>query len=156
MNNLYSEFSLQNIKCAGCVNKIENRLGQIDGISEAKVSLLEKTLSVKYTSANLDKQVMAAVKSLGYIATSDKITKAKMNLGVYVVLPILVGLSLMIFGMTNMAMPDYTSFAGVGWGAAQSILSLLIILFTGKSMYKSGINGFLTLNLNMYSLIILG
>jgi copper chaperone CopZ len=61
MNNLHSEFNLHNIKCASCVNKIESKLQQIDGVSEATVSLLEKRLSVKYISENLDTQVVAAV-----------------------------------------------------------------------------------------------
>lgn len=156
MNNLYSEFNLQNIKCASCVSKIENKLQHIEGISEAKVSLLEKTLSVKYTSENLDTQVVAAVESLGYAATRDKTAKAKMRLGLSVILPILIGLSMMTLGMNNLFMPDYTSIFGYSCGVAESILTLLIILFAGKSMFKSGINGFRTLNLNMYSLIILG
>jgi len=156
VNNLYSEFNLQNIKCASCVSKIENKLQHIEGISEAKVSLLEKTLSVKYTSENLDTQVVAAVESLGYAATRDKTAKAKMRLGLSVILPILIGLSMMTLGMNNLFMPDYTSIFGYSCGVAESILTLLIILFAGKSMFKSGINGFRTLNLNMYSLIILG
>lgn len=156
MNKLYSEFNLQNIKCASCVSKIENELRQIEGISEAKVSLLEKMLFVKYTSENLDMKVIEALESLGYEASKDTTVKEKMSLGTYVTLPIFVGLAMMTFGMTNMFMPGYINFSSYSWSLAESIITLFIILFAGKLMFKSGIKGFLTLNPNMYSLIILG
>ncbi|MFN7094749.1 MAG: heavy-metal-associated domain-containing protein, partial [Burkholderiales bacterium] len=53
MSNLHSEFNLQQVKCAGCVSKIEGKLNQIQGVTSAKVNLLEKTLLVEYTKQNL-------------------------------------------------------------------------------------------------------
>jgi copper chaperone CopZ len=69
MNQLYSEFNLQQVKCAGCVSKIEGKLSQIDGVVSAKVNLLDKTLLVEYQQENLDRQIVSAVESLGYRAT---------------------------------------------------------------------------------------
>jgi Cu+-exporting ATPase len=156
LKNHSSEFNLQNIKCAGCVNKIENRLREIAGISFVAVSLLDKILSVKYTNKNLDSQVIEAVQDLGYGAAKEKSANKKMNPTVNIGLPLILGLVMMTFGMTEIFMPDLSTLSGFKFGVLESLITLLTILFTGRSMFKSGINGFRTLNLNMYSLIILG
>lgn len=158
-NNIVSEFNLQNVKCASCVSKIETKLANINGISSAQVSLLDKTLVVKYTKDNLDKEVMSAVESIGYIATKDKLgTKSEPKILLNIGLPIIIGMFMMTFGMNEKFMHffDYSSLIGLTYGVAEIIITLFVIILCGKTIVKSGIKGFYTLSFNMYSLVVLG
>lgn len=158
-NNMVSEFNLQNVKCASCVSKIETKLANINGISSAQVSLLDKTLVVKYTKDNLDKKVMSALESIGYIATKEKVeTKSEPKIFLNIGLPILIGMFMMTFGMNEKFMHffDYSSLIGLTYGVAEIIITLFVIILCGKTIIKSGIKGFYTLSFNMYSLVVLG
>ncbi|RTK95928.1 MAG: cation-translocating P-type ATPase, partial [Neisseriaceae bacterium] len=158
-NNIVSEFNLQNVKCASCVSKIETKLANINGISSAHVSLLDKILVVKYTKDNLDKEVMSAVESIGYIATKEKVeTKSEPKIFINIGLPILIGMFMMTFGMNEKFMHffDYSSLIGLAYGVAEIIITLFVIALCGKTIVKSGIKGFYTLSFNMYSLVVLG
>jgi Cu+-exporting ATPase len=158
-NNMVSEFNLQNVKCASCVSKIETKLANINGISSAQVSLIDKTLVVKYTKDNLDKEVMSAVESIGYIATKEKVeTKSEPKVFLNIGLPILIGMFMMTFGMNEKLMHffDYKSLIGLVYGVAEIIITLFVIVLCGKTIVKSGIKGFYTLSFNMYSLVVLG
>ena len=150
------QFNLYNIKCAGCVSKIESKLSSLNGIKDAKVNLLEKTLYIKYTAQNMDAEVIKAVESLGYGITQDNVAEDHISLRISVGLPIIIGLFMMTFGMTDILMPNYATIAGFRWGILESFITLVIILFSGKTIFINGIRGFYTLNFNMHSLIILG
>lgn len=144
----FSEFSLQNVKCAGCVGKIQNKLNKLDGIKLANVNLLEKTLRVEYSSQKLDESVIKAVSELGYGASLTEIKTKSTSLLISTALPIIFGLILMIYGMKPVVVNQYGVFI--------SIITLLVITYTGNSILRSGLNGFRHLNFNMHSLITLG
>ena len=78
MNN--SEFNLQNVKCAGCVGKIQSTLNKVAGIKTAQVNLLDKTLYVEYLNVKLDELVITEIEKLGFGASLDVLHEQKMNL----------------------------------------------------------------------------
>lgn len=150
MQYLSSKFNLQNVKCASCVGKIQYKLSQMDGIHEVRVNLLEKTLLVEYTIKKLDKEVIDAVIGLGY-GVSNAIIIPKTNIEVSISLPLILGVLMMVFGMSDAYMASRISY-----GVVESIITLSIIILTGRGIFISGIKSFLKLNFNMHSLIILG
>ena len=154
MNN--SEFNLQNVKCAGCVGKIQSALNKVTGIKTAQVNLLDKTLYVEYLDVKLDELVIAEVERLGFGASLDIIHEQKINLSTNIALPLIAGMLLMTIGMLPQFMINPTTPSGFCLGIIYALISLTIILGVGNKIIKSGYIGFKTLNFNMHSLILLG
>ncbi len=154
MNN--SEFNLQNVKCAGCVGKIQSALNKVTGIKTAQVNLLDKTLYVEYLNVKLDELVIAEVERLGFGASLDVVDEQKINLSTNIALPLIAGMLLMTIGMLPQFMINPTTPSGFCLGIIYALISLTIILGVGNKIIKSGYIGFKTLNFNMHSLILLG
>lgn len=154
MNN--SEFNLQNVKCAGCVGKIQSALNKVTGIKTAQVNLLDKTLYVEYLDVKLDQLVIAEVEKLGFGASLDVLHEQKINLLTSIALPLIAGMLLMTIAMLPQFMINPAATNGLCLGLAYSLFSLTIILGVGNKIIKSGYIGFKTLNFNMHSLILLG
>jgi len=154
MNN--SEFNLQNVKCAGCVGKIQSALNKVTGIKTAQVNLLDKTLYIEYLDVKLDKLVIAEVEKLGFGASLDVVDEQKINLSTNIALPLIAGMLLMTIGMLPQFMINPTTPSGFFLGIIYGLTSLTIILGVGSKIIKSGYIGFKTLNFNMHSLILLG
>lgn len=154
MNN--SEFNLQNVKCAGCVGKIQSALNKVTGIKTAQVNLLDKTLYIEYLDVKLDKLVIAEVEKLGFGASLDVVHEQKINLSTNITLPLIAGMLLMTIGMLPQFMINPTTPSGFCLGIIYALISLTIILGVGNKIIKSGYTGFKTLNFNMHSLILLG
>lgn len=151
-----SEFNLQNVKCAGCVGKIQSALHKVSGVKNAQVNLLDKTLYVEYLDEKLDTQVIAEIEKLGFGASLDKLVEQKVNIWINIVLPLICGVFLMSIGMLPQFMINPLTTIGFYTGLAYSLISLIIILGVGKKIILSGYLGFKTLNFNMHSLILLG
>lgn len=154
MNN--SEFNLQNVKCAGCVGKIQSTLNKVAGIKTAQVNLLDKTLYVEYLNVKLDELVITEIEKLGFGASLDVLHEQKMNLLTNIALPLITGMLLMSIGMLPQFMINPATINGLWLGLAYGLISLIIILGVGNKIIKSGYIGFKTLNFNMHSLILLG
>lgn len=154
MNN--SEFNLQNVKCAGCVGKIQSALNKVTGIKTAQVNLLDKTLYVEYLDVKLDELVIAEVERLGFGASLDVVDEQKINLSTNIALPLIAGMLLMTIGMLPQFMINPTTPSGFCLGIIYALISLTIILGVGNKIIKSGYIGFKTLNFNMHSLILSG
>jgi Cu+-exporting ATPase len=154
MNN--SEFNLQNVKCAGCVGKIQSALNKVTGIKTAQVNLLDKTLYVEYLDVKLDELVIAEVERLGFGASLDVVDEQKINLSTNIALPLIAGILLMTIGMLPQFMINPATPSGFCLGIIYALISLTIILGVGNKIIKSGYIGFKTLNFNMHSLILLG
>ena len=88
---LSSEFNLQNVKCAGCVGKIQSKLKQLAGIHSAQVNLLDKTLLVEYSGVKLDQVVITEVTKLGFGASLDIVIEEPINLWLSVGVPLIAG-----------------------------------------------------------------
>lgn len=154
MNN--SEFNLQNVKCAGCVGKIQSTLNKVAGIKTAQVNLLDKTLYVEYLNVKLDELVITEIEKLGFGASLDVLHEQKINLLTNIALPLIAGMLLMSIGMLPQFMINPATINGLWLGLAYGLISLIIILGVGSKIIKSGYIGFKTLNFNMHSLILLG
>lgn len=154
MNN--SEFNLQNVKCAGCVGKIQSTLNKVAGVKTAQVNLLDKTLYVEYLNVKLDELVITEIEKLGFGASLDVLHEQKINLLTNIALPLIAGMLLMSIGMLPQFMINPATINGLWLGLAYGLISLIIILGVGSKIIKSGYIGFKTLNFNMHSLILLG
>lgn len=151
-----SEFNLQNVKCAGCVGKIQSRLNSIAGVNQAQVNLLDKTLFVEYSADKLDQLIIDEVTKLGFGASLEQIAERQTNIWLSIVLPLVLGGLLMTVGMLPAFMFDLHTSAGFVLGVLYALISLAVVCAVGRTIIKSGWLGFITLNFNMHSLILLG
>lgn len=149
-----SEFNLENVKCAACVGKIQNKLAKIDGIKRVQVNLLDKTLYAEYYNENLDLVVVDKLREIGYGASLEHQDKPSVNLVLSAGLPIAYGFILMF--MMVLPMPEWSDNYHRVLSLCNALVVLIVGYFSGKHSLKSGLQGILTLNLNMYSLVFLG
>ncbi|WP_088006473.1 heavy metal translocating P-type ATPase [Indiicoccus explosivorum] len=62
-----AEFDVSGMTCAACANRIEKRVGKMDGVSGANVNLALETMTVRYDdSETTADDMIAVVKKLGY------------------------------------------------------------------------------------------
>ena len=153
---LTSIFNLQKVKCAGCVNKIQSKLNQLAEVNNARVNLLDKTLVVDYHKYKSDELIISMISELGYIASLDEIAEDKVILWRDVFLPIMCATILMLMTMQQVLFIDYRSSNGFALGIVYAVISLTVVGISGRKQLVSGIQGFFHLNLNMYSLVVLG
>lgn len=151
-----STFNLQNVKCAGCVSKIQTKVGSLNGVLSAQVNLLDKTMLVRYVNEKIDKLVISSVESIGFGASLDKIEDSKINLWFSVVVPMTMALILMSLTMIPQFMLDFRTTNGFFGGLVYALISLGILVLSGYKVVRSGYIGFKTLAFNMHSLILLG
>lgn len=150
-------FNLTNAKCAGCVNKIQTKLTSLDGISSAKVNLLEKTLTVTFKGEMLNNDVILAVESIGFGASIDSVNDQGQSLIIGIALPIILSVFMMVFTMSSwfyklIQFQENLLIIGIVF----AVISFALIVISGHNIIKSGYVGFKTLNPNMHSLILLG
>jgi len=149
-------YNISNVKCAGCVAKVEGKLTDISGVHYARVNLLDKTLMVEYTNRDAETEVVAGLNRLGYPIEIGYKEESFGKRLVNIILPIVTGATFIIMGMFPGVVPDYTTLSGFLLGGSYSVLSLLIIIICGYKPLQSGLRGILHTNLNMYSLILIG
>jgi copper chaperone CopZ len=80
MGNKFQEeiIDIKGMHCKSCVEKIESKLSQINGIEDAKVSLVEEKAFVKFDSTKVDiDAIKKEIESIGYETnvTSDESAK---------------------------------------------------------------------------------
>ncbi len=61
-------FSVPDIKCGGCINRIEKRIGALDNVTKVRVNLTSKQVTVKWNSQQDPPAVSHCLRSLGYIS----------------------------------------------------------------------------------------
>lgn len=149
-------YNISNVKCAGCVGKIESQLKELSGISSAQVNLLDKTVQIEYANNKQEDSVREALDKLGYpieiTPKSESIFSRVLNIAI----PLILGAVLMISEMLHETMPNYTDSKGFLTGLFYALITFLIVVFCGKSQIKSGILAIRNLSPNMYSLIVIG
>lgn len=67
------EFTVEGMKCAGCVSNVEKAVKNTEGVTDCSVNLLTKTLAVNDDADS--KRVMDAVKKAGYEASERNVPK---------------------------------------------------------------------------------
>ena len=149
-------YNISNVKCAGCVGKIESRLKELSGISFAQVNLLDKTVMIEYSNNKQEGLVQDALDKLGFpieiTPKSESIFSRIFNIAT----PLILGTGLMISEMLHATLPDYSNNKGFLTGLFYALITLLVVIFCGKSQIKSGILAIRNLSPNMYSLIVVG
>ena len=48
------KLKIEGMHCAGCSNRLEKRLNNVDGVESAKVSLEEKSADIKYNEEEVE------------------------------------------------------------------------------------------------------
>ena len=62
--------------CQNCVNKITDKVSFIKGVDDLKVSLKDRTVTVKYNPAKVEEQkIVEAIEKLGYTVTKKESLK---------------------------------------------------------------------------------
>lgn len=58
--------------CQNCVNKLTDHLSFLKGVEDLKISLKNKTVTIKYNPAKIDeKKLVETIEKLGYTATKQ-------------------------------------------------------------------------------------
>jgi len=164
---LESQFSVEGVTCASCVNKIETTLNKLDGVSKAEMSFALRTLTVTGDVSALT--VIATLKGIGYPAeirrtSDDALTlqeKAHSDQLRYAQLvkqttfALLVGLPVMAYGALFGDMRVDTPSQQSGWFVI-GCLSLAVMVYSGKHFYVSAWRSVINHAANMDTLIALG
>src|SRR3954453_2660138 len=67
-NTRLVELDIEGMTCASCVNRVERKLGKIEGVS-ASVNLPLESAQVTVPESVTDQQILDTVKATGYTAT---------------------------------------------------------------------------------------
>lgn len=162
------KFDVGGMSCAACSSGIEKAVKRLDGVKEADVSLLEKTMTVSYDESVLSvEKIIATVEKLGYTAaifgtTENKYADAE-KLKKRFIISLIFLLPLMYLSMGKMfGAPTFenlfTSNGKIGLAvdlALQFVLAGIIIALNFK-FYTSGIRAVKNLSPNMDTLVFLG
>jgi len=158
------QFSLQNVRCAGCVRSIEKSLRQTEGIDDFAINFADRTASVQ-TEADPD-IVVRAVEAAGYGAElmrdqDDYDARAEQERQAYrktlgkSLVALFVGAGLML-AMLSGWMPDLHTRNGMLQGVAMGVVTLAIMAYSAGHIYKAAWQGLFHGDLNMDTLIALG
>lgn len=64
-----------NMHCQNCVNKLTDKLSFLKGVEDCKVTLKDKTITIKYNPAKVqEKTFVETIEKLGYTATKKPAT----------------------------------------------------------------------------------
>ena len=67
-----------NMHCQNCVDKLTDNLSFLKGVEDCKISLAEKTITIKFDPSKVKEQTFVdAIKKLGYTATKQEAAPAK-------------------------------------------------------------------------------
>jgi Cu+-exporting ATPase len=161
------ELIIEGASCASCVSKIEKSLKQVAGVTSAEMNLAQRTVSVT-GSAKSDKLIVAIEKA-GYHAkvstaaseddaqsekeAADKIYYKRLIRDMGIALS--VGIPLMVYGLVVGEMTVSTTTEQLVW-LLVGILTLGVMVFSGKHFYVGAWQSFKNHSANMDTLIALG
>lgn len=157
-------FSLQGVKCAGCVSSLEKGLKSSEIVDDCSVNFADRSLSV--STHDSVEAVITVVEEAGYgavelddndgleqaqIAEQAHYQKTLKRSGIALAFGFLLMLQ-MWFG----AMPNISNINGVIEGGGVGFASLLLMYFCAGHIYRGAWRSALKLNFNMDSLVALG
>ena len=68
-NRVRADFAVEGVHCAGCMSKIENGIGRIEGVQNARLNLSTHRLAVEWNQYELEPDIIVEViESMGYKA----------------------------------------------------------------------------------------
>lgn len=150
------DLDIEGMTCASCVNRIERKLGKLDGV-EASVNLPLETAHVTVPAAITDEQITATVAAAGYKATirppkhpTDVSGPAESpKLG-----PRLVGAAVLTVPVFLISMFPAFHFANWGWAAA--ILALPVVTWAAWPFHRAAAVNARHLSSTMDTLVSIG
>jgi Cu+-exporting ATPase len=161
------ELRIEGAGCASCVTKIEAAIKQVPGVTGADMNFAQRTVTV---TGNADRQALIkAVEKVGYNANTiaaDSDTdaleeKEKAEWAYYkrllleMSIALVLGVPLMIYGIAGGAMTVSTDAERVVW-LFVGVLTLGVMVFSGKHFYVGAWQSFRNHSANMDTLIALG
>ncbi len=158
--------SISGMSCAGCVAGVENALSSVDGVESAAVNFAEHTANVSgdVTADALVKAVRGAGYDAAELTAGDAeqmAEKEQQDLIYYKQLmkkslaAALVGFPLFFAGLLG-ALPVVDSLADKIFWYVISMLTLAVMIYSGKHFYLGAWKAFRIHNANMDTLIALG
>jgi P-type Cu+ transporter len=166
-NGDLQELIIEGAGCASCVTKIENAVKQVPGVTHAEMNFAQRTVSV---SGNADRKALVeAVKKAGYnarqiVAGSDNDAleeKEKAELVYYkrlmreMTIALVLGVPLMVYSIVGGEMTVTTDAERLVW-LIVGLLTLGVMVFSGKHFYVGAWQSFRNHSANMDTLIALG
>lgn len=159
------QLALEGVSCAGCVGKVEKALKSVDGVESVNVNLADRTAQVT-GCAGVD-ALIESVKSAGYGATEiknleqfqdeseEQEKKHFKSLILKFIVAISLGAPLMVWMLFEGHMQITNLASQLVWGGI-GILTLVVMIFSGKHFYIGAWKSFLNHTANMDSLIGIG
>ena len=165
--SMVQELIIDGAGCASCVGKIEGALKQVNGVESAVMNFAQRTVTVT-GSASTD-VLVRAVEGAGYNARSRSMEseedlleeKEKADWTYYkrlmreMTIALALGLPLMIYSIVVGEMTVTTTFERIVW-LIVGLLTLGVMVFSGKHFYTGAWKSFINHNANMDTLIALG
>lgn len=158
------KFDVGGMSCAACASGIEKAVKRLDGVKEATVSLLEKSMTVLYDESALScGTIIATVEKLGYTAAIFGVIKDKrgdaerLKKRFFISLIFLV--PLMYLSMFKMfGAPTFSDVFDAGFivDLALQFALATVIIAVNFTFYKSGVRAVKNLSPNMDTLVFLG
>lgn len=153
--------------CASCVAKIEKALRILKGVESAEMNFAQRTVIVLGNVP--DSSLISAIEIAGYNAKIDTSESEKQALDEKdeadaqyykklirdMSIALLLGVPLMIYGLTIGEMTVNTNIERLGWFAV-GLATLGVMIFSGKHFYIGAWNSFKNHSANMDTLIALG
>jgi len=159
-----ARLSINGLSCAGCVNTVETALRGVAGVEQASVNFAEHTAFVEGDVAV--EQLLDAVKKAGYEAAelkdeSDTEQKQAAEFAHYkqllkqAIVAGAVGAPLFVLGMGGF-LPELSTASGQLVWFGIGLVTLFVMVYSGRHFFKGAWHSFLAHNANMDTLIALG
>tara|TARA_R110002012_G_scaffold41030_1_gene112674 strand:+ start:3322 stop:5574 length:2253 start_codon:yes stop_codon:yes gene_type:complete len=160
-------FMIEGASCASCVSKIEKALAGVEGVRSVEMNFAQRTVTI---DGDVDSDALIhSVKDIGYNATPMNSTseqdaldeKAQADEAHYkklmrdMAIALGLGIPLMLYGLFIGDMSVNTFNQRIGW-AVVGLITLGVMIGTGKHFYKGAWQSFRNHSANMDTLIALG
>lgn len=166
-SSMHQELIIEGAGCASCVGKIEAALKQVSGVNQAEMNFAQRTVSITGDANVAD--LIKAVEKAGYNAKTHSAEteedaldeKEKADQAYYKRLmketwiALALGVPLMAYALITGEMNVNTTGEQVVWGIV-GILTLGVLIVSGKHFYVGAWKSFLNHSANMDTLIALG
>lgn len=158
-NEYNLSFSIENLHCAACIWLIEQVLGQIDGIINARINLSNKILNIYWDPNIIDiHEIIKKINQLGYKLypyVQSKLDKQNKQYEYKLIQSI----ALLAFATANIMLFSVSEWSGIYLGISLGYLisfhwlsfaiSLPIILYTGRIFYIPAFKSIFTKQMGM-------